>query len=191
MNSLAAVCDVHGAFPSRAFAMSNVQGLTLSGNTESCPTCGRPSKIVDGTFNVSPGGVVRVLSAPEWTWEALRDAQRAIQNVARHANKDPDAQIRHLEETSPQAAELITAVTEGWTREQKMQLWTVLLTFLSTVLGAVGIYQSSTHEDLSPNEIAVIVNEAVKQAQEDSMEDVPSQTSPLTKQVPSGTQKTK
>ncbi|MFJ2662674.1 hypothetical protein [Arthrobacter koreensis] len=173
MNSLAAVCDVHGAFPSRAFAMFNVQGLTLTGNTENCPRCGRPSKIVDGTFNVSADGVVKVLAAPEWTREALRDVQRAIQNMARHAGKDPDVQIRHLKEANPQAAELLTAATHGWTREQKMQLWSVLIAFLSAVLGTVSIYQNSTHKDLTPSEIAVIVNEAVKQAQEISLKSVP------------------
>lgn len=179
MNNLVAVCDVHGTFVSRAFAMFNVQGLTLSGNTESCPTCGRPSKIVDGTFNVSPDGVVKVLSAPEWTRDALREAQRAIQNLARHSNDDPDSQIRHLEETSPAVAELLTAATEGWTREQKLQLWGVLLTFLSIVLGAVGMYQNSTHQELSPGEIAVIVNEAVKQAQGSSGDEgIPGQDSP-------------
>lgn len=188
MNTIAAVCDVHGAFPSRMFAMlgGNVN-LTLQGNSESCPTCGRQSKIVDGTFNISPTGIVEVLSAPEWTREVLRNVQDAFRSISRNpVFQSADSQLLDLEKVSPQAAELLKAATQEMTPKEKIELWATVLTFLITLLG---VLQQGSVQDLSPAEIAVIVDEAVKQSHENIEEDEAAPPiAPSVQEQPSGQQ---
>lgn len=164
VNRITAVCAVHGAFPSRMFAAFNVSGLTLSGNKESCPVCGRSSRIIDGTFNVSSEGLIEVLSAPNWTKDVLssvRDALRAVQSIA----SNPDAVVSQLEETSPKAAQLVNAATRGWTRDQKIALMAVLIPTLTTIIIFL-LGQKDGGQALSPDEVSVIVEQVLEQVQE-------------------------
>ncbi|MFJ2318432.1 hypothetical protein ACIOTN_17220 [Glutamicibacter sp. NPDC087661] len=83
MNQIVALCPDHGTFPSRLVG-GTINGLTLSGNIESCPICGKPSKTIEGTFNVGPD-YIQVLQAPTWTKDVLAGLRDAVKNTKAQA----------------------------------------------------------------------------------------------------------
>lgn len=102
--TIAAVCPVHGPFESRAFAIENSAHVTLSGNQESCPTCGLASRIMEGTFSFPERSTV-VHDAPEWSIRALSSVNRAISDAVRIA-ADPNAPIEDVRNAFDKAASL-------------------------------------------------------------------------------------
>lgn len=78
-----AVCPVHGAFPSRMIDAHSSRGITISSASEPCPQCGRRSAVMEGTFDFDADGIVTVLSAPQWTRDAIERVQRPILDSAR------------------------------------------------------------------------------------------------------------
>lgn len=112
------------------------------------------------------------LSAPIWTRKALQAAKVALDDLSLDFCQEPDLQIRHLETVNPHAAQLVSAVSQGWTRDQKIAFWSLMMAFLSTVLGSMKAFTED--EPLTPQEIAVIVEEAVKQSQADTNAEPPA-----------------
>ncbi len=69
------------------FAAGSEVQLTLSGNTESCPACGRPSAVMDGSFSIRDG-LVEVLSAPQWTRDMLERTRATVQQTVDAIQRD-------------------------------------------------------------------------------------------------------
>ncbi len=64
-----ASCSHCGAiFQSRAFRIQGAINLTLSGNKETCPNCGKLADIADGVFDIT-AQAIRIVSAPDLTRE--------------------------------------------------------------------------------------------------------------------------
>ena len=94
-------CPYCGAlFASRAFHISgNVQGLTLSGNKETCPYCGNMAHIADGVFNVA-NSVLSVVSAPNITKQMLAAFEAAVKKA--YAEKTaPEQLAKEVEKIDP------------------------------------------------------------------------------------------
>ncbi|MBO9043483.1 hypothetical protein [Curtobacterium flaccumfaciens] len=88
-------CPVHGAFPSRILDIGDegsIGQLVLSGNSESCPKCNRPSAVMEGTFSVR-GGLIEILSAPQWTRDMLDRTKAAVQDAVEAVRADDQAAI--------------------------------------------------------------------------------------------------
>ncbi len=175
MKELLAICPQHGPFPSRANNFAGVQGLTLDGNTESCPQCGTSSRVVDGTFNISPEGIWQVLQAPGWTKQAIADAAQALQKarcrVVHEAEVPSWTQlVESVRGDSPQAADLLEASTSRWKRNEKIAFAGVLLTALMVLMQIVS--QGQTAEpSISEEQLSQIIEESVSKAiQEGSRE---------------------
>ncbi len=100
-------CPHCGAlFASRAIHISgNVQGLTLSGNKETCPYCGNMALIVDGVFNVADN-VLSIISAPNVTKQMLASFEEAIKKA--YAEKsDPEQLAKEVEKIDPSFGEAV------------------------------------------------------------------------------------
>ncbi|WP_206198165.1 hypothetical protein, partial [Shimia sediminis] len=164
----------HDAFQSRAFSAMNIQGLSLSGNTEPCPRCGRQSRIMDGKFNVDDSGNVEVISAPAWTRAALREMRDTLVSAREATPEDPDAMFRTLEETNPAAAKLVDARTSpAWTREQKLALFTALIALL-TLWATIAPKEDANA--VTPEELKSIIDTAVKHVNEGTEPPPPTST---------------
>lgn len=135
MSGVVSVCPVHGVFESKGFDFgNNAVNVTVIGGKEDCPQCGRPAKVMEGSFTFKDG-IVQVLSSPQWTIDALLQARQALQDLDLGRVRTHDEAIRKLEGLSPLAAELVKkSKAQSWTREQKLQLLSILIPALIAIL---------------------------------------------------------
>ena len=155
MSPLVSVCPNCGPFESIAYPFQNARRLTMSGSGESCPRCGRPARTIDGTFDISEG-VVTVLSAPEWSRQALDLIQKPLLDSAR-ALIDPkysdarayglldrkldavEAEVSQLRRENARQAELVQSLLTGIRDAQKKKPRRWLAKFLYGTWLAVGV----------------------------------------------------
>jgi hypothetical protein len=110
-------CPVHGAFPSRHYAIDGAMNVSLQGNYEPCPQCGARSAVMEGTFNFRDG-VVEVLAAPAWTREMLAGTQAAVRAAADAVSRSTSDQeilqaIDALRRDNAQLSDLVRRSVEG------------------------------------------------------------------------------
>jgi hypothetical protein len=102
MVTIPAVCLSCGAlFPSRfasLFGGTNVN-LTLRGNAETCPYCGRLAHVADGVFHIA-GDILTVVSAPHITREMLAALSAAVRK-AYQDKKPPEEVAQEVEKIDP------------------------------------------------------------------------------------------
>lgn len=113
--SVVSICPVDGVFPSRAYAFEGADELELGGNAEPCPTCGRESAVMDGIFRFDDEGLTTVLSAPDWSVQALRSVQEDLGGL-RSALEDPKATPAEVDRAVSTAAEKLSARDEELAR---------------------------------------------------------------------------
>src|SRR5690242_1992722 len=70
-------------FMSRAFAASNCRNMSYFGCIESCPRCGGPAFVLDGTYDFVED-TVRLVSGPGFTIEKVKLFQQLTQQAARN-----------------------------------------------------------------------------------------------------------
>lgn len=129
-------CPVHGAFPSRMLRIDGaVENITFSGNSERCPTCGRPSAVMEGTFTIRDG-LVEVLSAPQWTRDMLERAKSSVRRTAEAIQRDDwAAALSAIIELQQDQANLANLIRQNVADRPKNRA----LKFLAGVMLAVGI----------------------------------------------------
>ncbi len=94
-------CPNGHVFESRAFNFGrNARNVVLRGNIESCPFCGFPAGVMDGTFDFVEG-TIRVLAAPQSTLSRLQALRRILQETT------PDQVLEVVKETDPQFADAL------------------------------------------------------------------------------------
>lgn len=100
----------------------------MSGNRviSGCPHCGGTVNLLDGTFDVVDGRF-RVLSAPQWSVDLLRELRLALEQATTDPMEDP---IAHVGSVSPEFAGRLRRITRGWTRSQKLALLALILALL-------------------------------------------------------------
>lgn len=153
-------CQHCGAiFDSRAFRFVNATNVTLRGNRETCPNCGRMAEIPDGVFDFV-GDTITVLSAPQRTQDQLR----RLQDILRAARADrvspadlADTIRRDAPDLEPIVSRLLVPKSPG----ELYALLTLVLTVISLIL------MRSEGSQLSPHEAEQLVQQAVTQAMAD------------------------
>lgn len=158
--TILALCPVHGSFESRALgALGNIQGLHLSGSDEPCPSCRRPSRIMEGSFNVRDG-LIELLAAPEWTRALLLEATDAVR-VARDkigTGGPPDltseitALTEQLSSLNVQVAALVAEATKGKSKKHVLTVLGAILTLL------MWLYTAEDVGNFSEDTIAPVVD---------------------------------
>jgi len=110
-------------FQSRAFKVSNVFNLTLSGNREECPNCHKMADIADGTFNVV-GGMIQVVSAPDIT-RSMYASFLGIAQKAKDKEIEPSVFVEMAEAIDPRfgKAAQIALKHRGWGFMLLLVLW--------------------------------------------------------------------
>lgn len=143
-----AVCPVHGAFESRAIQLENATDVVLSGNVESCPQCGRLSRVMDGTYNFDTSGVAQVLAAPAWSRLALRQVQSEVRRLA-NAAENPELSDDMVQQIATEVAariashdervaEMVLSGIRDRPRHAAIAFLLALITVLGMIDGAVG-----------------------------------------------------
>ena len=86
-------------FQSRLIGISpgaRIESLTLSGNQETCPNCGRMADVVDGVFNAYDD-VLELISGPQFTREILRAFSELIEKAAKQEITEDELQKQAAE----------------------------------------------------------------------------------------------
>ena len=128
-------------FPSRIISIEgNVQGLTLSNNSESCPYCGGRAYLASGVFNIA-NDVISVISASRFTFEMLKKFSLAVAE----AYKDPGKtdQLNEVAESiDPELGDVVKKITSGNS-----------LSIVGLFLLAMAIKSCSINVDLDVNKL--------------------------------------
>lgn len=107
-------CGHCGAiFPSSVFQPPEGASMRLSlgGNLESCPSCGRLASTLDGQFQITDG-IVEIVSAPDITVAAYRRLREAI--AIHQKNEITDAELETLAtEIDPRFGKAISAARKA------------------------------------------------------------------------------
>ena len=142
MATIPSHCHSCGAiFPSRIISIEgNVQNLTLSNNSESCPFCGGRAYLADGVFNIA-NDVISVISAPRFTFEMLHKLGVAIAEAYRDPSKT-DQLNQVAESIDPELAQVVKKITSG-----------NRLTMVGLFLLAMAIKSCSINVDLDANKL--------------------------------------
>ena len=131
----------------------------MQGNTESCPTCGRPSHTMEGTFNVREGAI-DVLAAPDWTRDLIRQAAEAVRATHDRIGEAGDKQdlsseiaalTEQLSSLNSQVAILVAETTKGKSQKKVMAALGVILTLL------MWLYSAEDVGNFSKDEVAPVV----------------------------------
>lgn len=167
MSPVYSQCPLCGVFPSPAFRIMNANTVTLKGNRERCPRCGRWAQVLDGTFNFDSRGFARIVTAPDWTREAYAEAHRLLLN-AREQLQDGEPEQRVMRDT----AKALNKVRPGFGTKLS-QMWSspgtantlALLTFLVTILGML------TTQGLTEPEVNRLIDQAITHERESRVTD--------------------
>ncbi|MGN6535220.1 MAG: hypothetical protein ACTHKQ_05745 [Mesorhizobium sp.] len=108
-------CDCGAVFASRGIEVSGIRNLTLQGNAETCPQCGRPARIADGVFDATSDAIT-LLQGPEIT-RALYDRFIDLTKEARMKQMGPDEFVRRADAIHPdfgKAAQKVAKSKIAW-----------------------------------------------------------------------------
>lgn len=149
-------------FASRMFSLSHVQGLTMSGNRESCPRCGAMAELPDGTFNVT-GDTIEVLAASGLTRARLlllADVLRSAQSQGASSEAVGEAVLAE--------APALRSLVERYAPRMR-QAFVVFLLMVIELLLAQGIAElrddSATRED-----VRKAIEQALEQVQHEDVD---------------------
>lgn len=119
-----ASCDHCGAiFRSPAWLISN-STITFTNCQVTCIRCGNPAKVLDGTFSFI-GDLVEVISAPEWSVDALA-RMRAVIERHRTGGATLDDVINEIKSIAPAASDGLI----DWIKANGIGLLGLLVTLL-------------------------------------------------------------
>lgn len=96
-----AACPHCGLVFTSVLSIPNTHGLTLQGNRETCPNCGKMANTSEGVFSTSSDRV-EIHSAPGWT----RKMYGQLASVARKAKEDDLSAMEILKEVAEVSPEL-------------------------------------------------------------------------------------
>lgn len=159
---------------------SSSTDVTFEGNYESCPTCGLPSAVMDGSFSFDAEGRVTAAVAPQWSIDALRavqgdlvramisaewtaaratQARHAVEAARTKARTDPDGAIEDLARSNPSIAAVVerSARSRGWSKSDIIALLTLIVAALTLLQG-----QLRSRDGLDANDIELIVDRAIE-----------------------------
>lgn len=111
-------------------ALANLMGASvrasLSGNRESCPSCGKIARVMEGEFFITPEGT-EMLSGPQWTRDMLERIAQQLADVERLASSPDlsdqdarekiDALLEEIAGTNPLVAEHYRALADPQSRK--------------------------------------------------------------------------
>ncbi|MFW6776055.1 SEC-C metal-binding domain-containing protein [Nocardioides sp. CPCC 205120] len=110
--------------------------ITLSDVGTVCPRCGGPANVIEGTVTVANGGI-ELLQGPQWSQDLIDELRLTLVRIVTDRPVDPIAVLR---ETAPSLASEVEAATEGWTRDQKIDLlFKVLMAILAAVTAGAAV----------------------------------------------------
>ncbi len=129
MASIPVYCpSCRALFASRAFQITgSVRNLTLAGNRETCPNCGKMASIVDGVFD-SADGVLKLIDGPQFTKEILEKFSALVVRAQRQEINSE--QLR--DEASKLDPKLGAAVERA--KASGLPFWTAVLLLSVTAL---------------------------------------------------------
>lgn len=113
MATIPSHCHSCGAiFPSRMISIEgNVQNLTLSNNSESCPFCGGRAYLADGIFSIADD-VISIVRAPAFTLEMLQKLGVAVAEAYKDRSKTN--QLNEVAESiDPKLAKVVKKITSS------------------------------------------------------------------------------
>lgn len=137
-----AVCGACGLIFPSGFNIENSVDITLTNNTQSCPKCGAMANVLDGTFDVRDE-LLRVVEAPWATFQALRQIQALIRDVA-SARLTKDQAIKKASETDPRNGETL----KFW-----LSLAPIYLSVLISALALFLTWRAGMPEEISGTEL--------------------------------------
>ena len=113
MATIPSHCHSCGAiFPSRMISIEgNVENLTLSNNSETCPFCGGTAYLANGVFDIADD-VISIISAPKFTKEMLQKLGVAVEEAYKDPTKTDQLNIV-AESIDPNLAEVVKKITSG------------------------------------------------------------------------------
>jgi hypothetical protein len=89
----------------------NVQGLTLSNNSEPCPFCNGRAYLAEGVFNIA-NDVISIIRAPRFTFEMLQKFSVAVAEAYKDPNKTD--QLNEIAKSiDPELADVVKKITSG------------------------------------------------------------------------------
>jgi hypothetical protein len=157
-----AFCPHCGAiFQSQLVAIEGggtVKNLTLAGNTEPCPNCGRDADTIEGTFDVV-GETIHVLSASKLTREGLLRLQTILE-AASAGNITEEAATQAIAAEDPELASFIARLRP---KMGKALIWFLLAIVQILVAQAVAEHRSHA---VTPADVQRAVERAVEVCQQ-------------------------
>lgn len=161
MPSLPAQCTHCGlTWTPRAFNFGEGVTLISVGSTTNCPRCGSVARILDGQYSVRDG-LIEVLSAPDWSMQALRRLRRAAEEAEALAATNPEAAISLVEKVSGRAGALLRRAN-AVEQSKEMGGLKAILKWIAYAVGGVLALKASAHANLTAEEIARLVDEALR-----------------------------
>jgi hypothetical protein len=134
MAGIAAVCDHCGAlFRSGAVEVRGNARVIMQDNEQTCPRCGRMTRIPDGVYDFA-GDTVRIIATSASSADSLRRLQRVLQE-ARQSGAEPEVVARRIEQEAPEFGPLAAEASKRRNVEDlRVWLLTVIavLTFFMT-----------------------------------------------------------
>lgn len=141
-------CPVHGVVPIPGMEFVGAGRVTFEESWGMCPRCpGREIPILDGEYEFAQG-FLRILSAPEWTRDALAGAEQAARRAKKELEdgKSLNHALNTLADSNKALADavLAQAQTHGWNKQTVLALISTLIAMLSVMLQG-----ATTARDLS------------------------------------------
>lgn len=137
------------------------EGTRLIGNATRCPNCGGLARFIEGTFSVRDG-MIEVLAAPDWSMQALRLLQRAAQEAEALADTDPEAAVSLIARVSARVGAFLRHANAA-NQSAELGGLKAVLKWLGYAAGGALAAKATIHANLTVEEIARIVDEALRQ----------------------------
>ncbi|GAA1161980.1 zinc ribbon domain-containing protein [Microbacterium oxydans] len=177
-------CDSCGHdFESQGLAISGPgsAGVTLVGNAESCPRCGREARIMDGRFKISEDAI-EVIDAPPWSRDLiirLTPKQRhRIDATVRWAQlrrvdpaTDDEKTVRALEKT---IEENVPAI-QPWLEKFRGPTSSNIAAWLAVLISILMWITSNNSGGVTPQQLEQILDETVRSAQSEQSQSTRAQ----------------
>lgn len=130
--------------------ITNARGISLSGNKQTCPRCGRWADIVEGTFDVSGDNYKQTAGAPVdpklFTKLGLILVQAKLDKLR------PDEIIEKVAPHSPALARRLNAVADD-----PQAFATVIAAIIAAIAGVVAAMVATSGEEPPKSEINIIL----------------------------------
>lgn len=174
------VCPVHGPFISQQLRIKQATDVTFVGNADSCPICKAPSRMMDGNFNFDAEGLVTILSAPQWTRQALQEVAGALADGARiiedaASTKEREKALRDVIDNLAATNQILAQTVQQLTQTKKRP-WSKIVALLNALAAAVTIALGAP----TLMEFAESAGDQVRHAVEQFLSDVPTSPGPTT-----------